>query len=280
MKTLGKVLILTLLVIHSVSAGQYLFRPQPLPIVGPQSLPISSFISLPIPSSAPNVRLTRRLPYADSVFIRGDVNLTIMGGQSPPNVIIKKSSPGLRLAVYNGVIYIRNPKSVNYTRNVKPSLTLYMNSLRRLVVAGDSNIIASNLNTNTGLTIHHCGSGFLHLRNVHLTQLISSGAAIIYINGVHTDRLYILATGHGKVSLTGSTCLLLIRACGCAVVDTQFMSSNSAMVQAEDGSLITVRTYGILRAFASGVSNIYYYVRPRGLLEHTFLSGNVLYLGP
>jgi hypothetical protein len=51
------------------------------------------------------------------------------------------------------------------------------------------------------------------------------------------------------------------------------------MIQASDEALVTVKALESLLAFASKLSNIYYYVTPGVLVQHNVLSGNIFQMG-
>ncbi len=221
------------------------------------------------------ISLTKILPNVDSVYIKGHINLRIVSGQTINKISIRRLYQGLSIKTYGRGIYINYTKSINCNRNPIPAIVLYMNELHHLVVAGNSSVIGEHVNT-YGLTIDNCANSYIYLSGpVRLIRVIDTGSGVICVNGVTTDHLHILATRNGTLRLSGNTGLLLIRAFQKVTVDTRFMCSDLAMVQAADQSLVTVRTRGSLRAFAGGMSNIYYYTTPGQLLQHSVLSGNV-----
>lgn len=224
----------------------------------------------------PAIPLTRNLPPIEAVFIKGGVDLQIIGGRSANKISVKMLYPGLGVKVCNGALYISNLKKVECNQNPRPCIKLYINRLKEIDVAGDSIIRGWHLNTYCGLTINHCGSGTFCLNGpTNLVRLVSSGNALIYIPQVCSQHIHILATSAGVVKLRGSTGLLLIRAFQDATVDTRFMCSHTAMVQASHHALVTVHATESLQAFADMMSNVYYYVEPQELFQHNSLSGNV-----
>lgn len=236
--------------------------------------------ALPTMPSQPMIKLTKDIPPVDSVFVRGGVNLEIIGGSPKNKVSVKKIYPGLAVKVCDGAAYISYTKPVECNQNPRPCMKLYIQQLKRLVVAGDSCITGCHLETYCGLSIEHCGSGAVCLSGpIHLVRIVNSGSAVICIPHVTSDHVHILATRNSVTKLRGGTGLLLIRAFQHATVDTRFMCSDTALVQAANESLVTVKTRGILQAFASEMSNIYYYTTPSELLQHNVLSGNVFQMG-
>lgn len=225
-------------------------------------------------------RLTRRLPPVDSVFIKGGISLEIIGNQPVSKIAAKKNYEGLAVTVFKGSIYISNSKPVACHQNPRPVLRLSINSLRRLVIAGDSIVNVRNVNTSCGLQIEHCGSGLVYIHGpTCLANIVSSGNATICIPFVMSPQVNIIASRKTEIKLRGQTPLLMVRAFDDAVVDTRFMCVDKALIQAADWSLVTVRAIRSLHAFASGMSNVYYYSRPYELLQHQALSGNVLQMG-
>jgi hypothetical protein len=225
------------------------------------------------------VSLSRKLPYIDSVFVRGDINLQVTGSRGENRIQLKAYYPELTIRVYRGAIYISYSKPLGYPQNLRPhpSIKLSLNRLRRLTISGEAHVVGGNLNTDYGLTITNCGSGFLLLSGpLNIVKVENTGRAVVDLKGVMSQRLYILATRQGVIKLTGTAHLLLIRAFQQAIVDTRFMDSDTAFVQAGDDALVTVCTYGSLRAFATDMSNIYYYTPPAHLIKHSALSGNIL----
>lgn len=227
-------------------------------------------------NAEPRVRLTRNLPSINQVFIKGGVNLEIIGGQAQNKISIKRVYQDLSVKVCDGAIYIHYARPVSCNQNPRPCIRLYIRRLNHLVVAGDSVIKGSHLDTYCGLTIEHCGCGQVCITGpTEVVRIVNSGAATICIPCVTSEHLHILATGSGCVKLRGHVGLLLVRAFQQSTVDTRFMRSRTALVQATDAALVTVKTTDVLRAFASGMSNIYYYTQPGDLLQHNLLSGNV-----
>ncbi len=227
------------------------------------------------------IPLNRTIPACvDSVFIKGGIDLQIMGNQPCNRIALRCAYEDLTVKVCNNSIYISYNKPVSCNQNQRPQIRLSLSSLRQLVVAGDSCVRGCNLNTCCGLELENCGCGTICLEGpVQLVRVTNSGSANICIPNVRSDHIHILATRAGVVRLRGSTNLLLIRAFQEAYVDTRFLCSNTAMVQASDRALVTLKPLGSLQAFASGMSNVYYYVTPGNLYQHTMISGNVFQMG-
>jgi hypothetical protein len=223
------------------------------------------------------VTLSRKLPYIDSVFIRGDINLHITGSERENRIQLKAYYPRLTIRVYRGAIYISYSRPLDYHQYPRPSIKLSLNRLRQLTVSGEAHVIGGNLNTDYGLAITNCGSGFLWLSGpLNVIKIENTGRAVVGLKGVMSQHLSILATAQGVIKLTGMTHLLLIRAFQQAIVDTRFMDSTIAFVQAGDDALVTVYTPESLRAFATDMSTIYYYTPPAHLIKHSAFSGNIL----
>jgi hypothetical protein len=224
--------------------------------------------------------VTKKLPPINAIFLRGGIDLRIIGAPSPNRIVINTPFPGLTVKVCDCALYLSYDKKVDCNQNPRPNLVIYMNQLRRLVVAGDCRITGDNLDAYCGLAISHCGSGFVCLRGlVNLARIESSGCATLNIPHVRSGHVHILASRRSNIHLGGSADLLLVRAFQQATVDSGFMCTNTAMVQAQGEAFVTVTAHANLRAFASENSNIYYYTKPCQLLTHNFLSGNVFYMG-
>lgn len=224
-------------------------------------------------------QLTRKLPPIDSIYIKGGVNLKLQGGRGC-SINVKKLYPGLYAKVCGRILYIGNSRPVDCNQYPRPDITVTVTTLRQLVVAGNSCVCGQGFDTSCGLCIDHCGSGSVCLYGlIYLCSINSSGFGQITIPSVSSHEINIVATRQSCIKLTGFADLLQVRAFQHAVVDTRFLRSESALVQAADDALVTVRTIGDLRAFAGGQSNVYYYTKPYNLLQHTRLSGNVLQMG-
>ncbi len=230
--------------------------------------------------SAPaNISLSRKLPEINSVFIRGGINIQLIGS-SENRIKLKKFYPGLSVKVCQRGIYISYERSINSDQNVRPCLKLYISRFNHLAVQGDSIVTGYGLNTACGLAITNCGNGSICLHGpLRIFRIENSGNGVLCFKGVNSEHLHVLATRRSVIRLSGAVHLLLIRAFQQATVDTRFMTSEDALVEAADDTLVTVRTYGSLRAFANGTSNIYYYTKPAELLRHNVRSGNVLQMG-
>ncbi|MBA2653572.1 MAG: DUF2807 domain-containing protein [Gammaproteobacteria bacterium] len=236
---------------------------------------------------APRIKLTRNLPFIDAVFIRGGVDLQIIGTPGCNKISVKTAYPGLGVKVCDGAIYISNTKPVDCNQNPKPCIKLCINELRHLVVAGtscsaggNSCITVNNIHSPCGLEVESCGSGLICINGpVNLVRVMNNGTATICVNHIQSDHLHVLGTKYGVVRLSGSADLLLIRSFQHATVDARFVCSHTALVQAADESFVTVRSVGSLQAFASGMSNVYYYAKPGELIQHNVLSGNVFPMG-
>jgi hypothetical protein len=290
MKILGTILFLFLFIQDaSAFAPYYSYSPpgarkttRSFFTINPYKLKKRGFdTSTPSQQRQKRISLTRTLPTIHSIFIKGGVDLQIIGGQTVNKIAIKKMYRGLSIKMCNTGIFIYNPKPVDCNQNPRPIIRLQLSDeLRQLVVAGNSCVRGSNLNTACGMTINNCGNGFICLNGpIRLIRLVNTGNATICIHDVISDHVHILATRNGCNQLTGETGLLLIRAFEKATVDTRFMCSHIAMVQAADQSCVSVKTIGSLQAFADGMSNIYYYALPRQLIQHQAFSGNVFQMG-
>lgn len=215
-------------------------------------------------------------PYVGAIYIQGNVDLQILGGQGCNRLVLKAGYPDLKITGSNSTLSISNCKGVSYNPGPRPRIRLYLNHLKKIVVAGDSCINGCNLNTSCGLCIENCGCGMINLAGpVHLSRVTNTGSGIIFVPCVRSDHVEILATRCGVVRLRGVTNLLLVRAFQDSYVDTRFMCSGSAMVQSGDKALVTLKTSGSLQAFATGMSNVYYYTTPGDTYKHSMFSGNV-----
>lgn len=227
------------------------------------------------------VNLNNILPCnVNEVYVRGGINLVINGNQKVNRASLNCAYEDLTIKVCNNAVYISNNRPGYRNQCFRPEVRLSLCRLNRLVVTGDSCITGRNVNSCCGLDIENCGCGQITLEGpVNLVRVTNIGSASICAPCVTSDHLHILATRHALVRLYGRANLLLIRAFQDSYVDTRFLRSETAMVQAMDKALVTVKTTGSLQAFASGCSNVYYYTSPCDFYKHTMISGNVFQMG-
>lgn len=227
-------------------------------------------------------KLTHSLPSIDKVYIRGMVDVRIIGGQVRNRLKLLKDHPDIAVEVSGHSIYIHNISSepgirANKPTTERPRVKLYVSQIQQLIISGyDSTVTANNIAPDCGFCLSDCGSGCVSLSGVtHVCRITSTGCATIAIPCVCTDELNIVTTG-GLITLGGSTNLLAIRSFQNSCVDARCLDTMTALVQAGNTSSVMVRTSEELRAFAGDRSNIYYYTTPQNIISHTYTSGNVL----
>lgn len=220
--------------------------------------------------------LTRKLPFFTTISVKGSIDLIIKDGAAN-KMMVSQRYKGLSVKVYGTNLYISYTKPMDCPQTIRPMIWVTVCELQSLMAAGASCITMNHVNSNCGLVLTSCCNDRICLNGpTNVVRIVNTGNGSICARNVDTSHLEILATRHSMTRVSGLTRDLFIRSFQNSTVDTQFMCSDMAMVQAQDQSLVTVKTRGSLRAFASGVSNIYYRTIPSQLFQHNLYSGNVL----
>lgn len=242
---------------------------------GHLNIPSNTLRRLPPPT-----KFVYNLPCMDTVYVSGNISLTIIGNQPKNKLVVRNTYDGRNADIkfYEGSLYIGNisRSSANSPRrNVE--VILYTSNLRRLFISGNNRVCGRDIAECCGLELTTCGSGSVCLTGpTHLKRIMNTGNTVIDVNQLDTDHLHIVSTCAGKITLAGRAGLLLIRAFGCTTTDARCVCAHTGFIQSGNNAFVMVRITGSLRAFAANSSNIYYFTTPMDIVTHNTGSSNIL----
>ncbi len=216
----------------------------------------------------------------DQLNVSGYFDVVIKGlrpGARPSASVATYSVEPLQVRIVHHTLYVKGPwQRPLPSLKKRPVLIVRINSLKKITVAGPTNVTARNLR-GQGVDIYASGFGKINLLGVlNIDHIKQSGSNQITVRWVKSDTVYINSTGAGSIRLAGTARALYARVLGHSTLHAAYLRTHYVQVQATDQAVAYVCPVDTLRAFASNFGNIYYYKYPKNMTLDTEQSGNVL----
>jgi hypothetical protein len=222
-----------------------------------------------------------RLSTFNRIVAYGDINITLRNSLTPQVAVMSRDKPGHELvetSVVDGTLYLRDThKAGPKGAPIEPQQVLIDSNNMQMITLHDSTSIYTQDYRTNQLSVKSYSSGTILLHGMMgLNTIEQHGAGMISIDWVKNDNLEIYSQGPGLIRLAGKVNNLRVRAFNNSRVDTKYLRTQDAYIQAGHNAEVAVTPIVSLNGFASGSSFIYYYKTPDFITPRTAGSGDVL----
>ena len=180
-------------------------------------------------AAPPSLKRTVFTGTFNRINVSGYLTVVIRGVQSAKNPsVVFSTSPAeaIQARVNHHTLYLNTLSSpTNLTR--RPSVTVWMNSLKGLVVNGSANVVGTNVQS-SGLRISSLGTGTIKFLGViSLNEIQQIGNSQIALRWVNSHTIYIHSCGTGSIHLAGVAKTVYARMLESSVLQATYLRTQS-----------------------------------------------------
>lgn len=212
-----------------------------------------------------------------SLLIRGHLQVVLQPrARGPWKVSIRRrAQQRVDVTQRHGVVRIRE-RGYYWSRRHEPKIVVQVPTLSTLRVSGNVTLQGTALKTKA-LTLQADNRGSIQLRGkINVSRLQQQGSGKIDLRWINSDRLTMRDDGSGLVTLAGKVRHFQIKMSGWSRLQARYTRAHEVLIQTEGWAVARVKPVKLLRAFAYGRSIVYYYSRPKQLVQYVKQRANIL----